>query len=214
MPQEVTAAPAPVSVALGDSNPLMLSALSGIFVHDTRFSLVTTAATAEGFLATVMRVPAAVGVIDWQLPQLGGLKLVEVLRDQPNAPRLVIYGDDARGTMAQQPLTAGAAGVVPRSAPPESLLDTCLAVAEGKMVFPFLDIRRLQADPMQQLTRRERSLLESLSKVLTNRELAEEFGVSPNTVKFHLSNLYERIGAKNRASAIALLYTTRHSGRG
>ena len=128
--------------------------------------------------------------------------------------RLVIYGDDARGTMAQQPLTAGAAGVVPRSAPPESLLDTCLAVAEGKMVFPFLDIRRLQADPMQQLTRRERSLLESLSKVLTNRELAEEFGVSPNTVKFHLSNLYERIGAKNRASAIALLYTTRHSGRG
>ena len=75
-----------VSLSLADSNPLVLSALSEIFDRDPRFSLVTTTATAEGFLGAVMRVPVQVGVIDWALPALGGQKLMEVLRDQPAAP--------------------------------------------------------------------------------------------------------------------------------
>ncbi|MEM7430167.1 MAG: hypothetical protein AAF441_29245, partial [Pseudomonadota bacterium] len=51
-----------IDVALADSNPLMLAALSEFFDRDPRFSLVTTVASAEGFLETVLRVPVAVGI--------------------------------------------------------------------------------------------------------------------------------------------------------
>ena len=78
-------------VALADSNPLMLSALSEFFDRDPRFSLVTTAGSAEGFLEAVLRVPVAVGIIDWTLPMLGGEKLIEVLRAQESPPRMVVY---------------------------------------------------------------------------------------------------------------------------
>lgn len=199
----------PIELSLADSNPLVLSAMSEIFGRDPRFSLVTTTSTAEGFLGAVMRVPVQIGVIDWNLPALGGQKLIEVLRDQPNAPRIVIYGDDSRGDGPRLAMLAGAAGFVGRSNPAEKLLDTCVAVAAGQMVFPFLDVRDLASDPIQQLTRRERALLEALSQGLTNKDLARDFGISANTIKFHLSNLYEKLGVESRARAIAFYYASR-----
>ena len=202
-----------MTVALANSNPLVLSAMAEIFDRDPRFSLVTTTATAEGFLGAVMRVSVAIGVIDWQLPALGGQKLIEVLRDQPNAPRLVVYGDESRDDLPRLSMVAGAAGFVGQNAVIDKLLETCLSVASGQMVFPFLDIRALQSDPMLQLTKRERSLLEALATGLTNRELARDFSISDNTVKFHLSNLFEKLGVANRTKAIAFYYATRLSGR-
>jgi two-component system, NarL family, nitrate/nitrite response regulator NarP len=198
-----------IDVSLADANPLVLSAMSEIFDRDPRFSLVATSSTAEGFLGTVMRVPVDVAVIDWNLPALGGQKLIEVLRDQASAPRIVVYGDDQRGDLARQAMLAGAAGFAGRNTPVEKLLDTCLAVASGQMVFPFLDVRELQADPLLQLTRRERALLEALATGLTNRELARDFEISANTVKFHLSNLFEKLSVKNRTQAIAFYYASR-----
>ena len=200
----------PINIMLADNNPLILSGMSDIFDRDPRFSLVATSATAEGFLGMVMRVPVEIGVIDWQLPVLGGAKLIEVLRDQENAPRLVIYGDDTPD-LPRLAMTAGAAGFAPRSGDIEVLLSTCIQVATGKMVFPFLDIRDLQNDPIQQLSRRERMILEALSKGMTNRELSTECGISINTVKFHLSNLFDKLSVRNRTQAIAFYYSSRLS---
>ncbi|MEX3014246.1 response regulator transcription factor [Gymnodinialimonas hymeniacidonis] len=198
----------PIDIMLADGNPLVLSALSELIDRDPRFSLVATAATAEGFLGTVMRVPVQIGVIDWSLPALGGAKLIEVLRDQANAPRIVVY---AEGTseLPRLAMAAGAAGYAPRSSSAEKLLDICVDVAAGKMVFPFVDVRELQADPIQSLSRKERAMLEALSEGLTNRELSTKLGISTNTVKFHLSNLYDKLAVKNRAQAIAFYYSSR-----
>ena len=203
-----------ITLSIADGNPLVLAALSELFYSDPRFSLVATTATADGFLAAVRRVPVQVGVIDWALPGLGGQKLIETLRDQLLAPRLVVYGDDPRGDLGRQAMLAGAAGFIARTTAVERLLDTCVAVSSGQMVFPFLDVRDLQADPLLQLTRRERALLEALSKGLTNRDLARDFAISANTVKFHLSNLYEKLGVRSRAQAIAFYYGSRLDAAG
>jgi len=200
----------PVGMILADSNPLVLAALSEIIERDPRFSLVATAATAEGFLSTAMRVPVQVGVIDWNLPALGGAKLIEILRDQAKAPRIVVYAEDT-GDLPRRAMTVGAAAFAPRSSDPATLLDTCLGVAAGKMVFPYLDVRELQKDPIQQLSRKERQMLEALSKGLTNKELSQELGITVNTVKFHLSNLYDKLSVKNRAQAIAFFYASRQA---
>ncbi|MEM9578986.1 MAG: response regulator transcription factor [Pseudomonadota bacterium] len=203
--QQVNEELGPISVTLADSNMLVLSAMSEIFDKDPRFSVVSTVSTAEDFLGMVMRVPVQVGIIDWQLPVLGGQRLTEVLREQPNAPRLLVYGDDS-GDLPRKALSAGAAGFTPRNGPVEGLLDTCAAVAAGQMVFPFLDVRELQSDPIHLLTKREKSLLEALSRGLSNRQLANEFDISANTVKFHLSNLYEKLSVTSRTQAVAFYF--------
>ena len=198
----------PVDIILADANPIVLAAMSEILEKDQRFSLVATSATAEGFFATALRIPVQIGIIDWNLPSLGGAKLIEILRDNKKAPRVVVYAEDTID-LPRLAMNAGAAAFAPRSSSPETLLDICIEVASGKMVFPFLDVRELQTDPIQQLSRKEHVILEALSKGLTNRELASELDISINTVKFHLSNLYDKLNVKNRAQAIAFFYSSR-----
>lgn len=190
---------------IADANPLVLAGMAEAFEQDRRFSLVATASTAEGFLGTVMRLPVRIGIIDWNLPALGGKKLIEVLRTQDRAPRIVVYGDD-RADLPRQAMAAGAAGFAPRSADVATLLSTCREVAAGRMVFPFVDIRQLTQDPINSLSRKERAILEALSTGMTNKQLSKELGISTNTVKFHLSNLYDKLDVQNRAQAIAFYY--------
>ena len=198
-----------IDVVLADPNPLILSAMSEAIQRDSRFSLVATVATAEDFFSTVIRLPVNVGIIDWNLPVLGGQRLLEVLREHPDAPRIVVYSDDNRGDIPRRALSAGAAGFSPRSGQVSDLLGTVVEVSQGKMVFPFLDVRELQADPIFQLTKRERALLDALSEGRTNKELAAMFEISVNTVKFHLSNLYEKLDVRNRSQAIAFYFSSR-----
>ena len=55
-------------------------------------------------------------------------------------------------------------------------------------------------------------MLEAMAEGRTNKELAAEFSVSVNTVKFHLSNLYDKLGVKNRAQAISYYFSARMEG--
>ena len=207
----VRAAETAIQVILADSNPLVLSAMSEVFQRDARFSLLATSATAEGFLATARRVPAQVGIIDWDLPEMGGARLMEMLRDQESPPRIIVYArESSQGHISA--MGAGAAGFVARNGPVEALLETCVSVAAGRMVFPFLDVRELQRNPLHSLSRRETDMLAALARGMTNREMARELGISPNTVKFHLSNLYDKLSVKSRAQAIAFFYSQQPGG--
>ena len=96
------------------------------------------------------------------------------------------------------------AAFVSKSEPPEILLDTIAAVAKGRMVFPFLDVKKINDNPLTTLTKRELEIISSVAAGRTNKEIAAEEGVSPNTVKFHIRNLYEKLGVHNRSQAVAL----------
>ena len=205
---DITRTRAAVNVALADSNPLMLGALSEFLERDPRFSLVATAKTAEGFLELVLRTSVAVGVIDWTLPNLGGERLLEMLRAKDTPPRMVVYSHDPQSEVARRAMAAGAAGFCDRSEPPERLLDIVAQVAAGRMVFPFLDVRTLKRDPMDTLTQRERILMGMLAKGYSNKQLARELSISVNTVKFHLRSIFEKLSVNSRAQAIAFYYSS------
>lgn len=195
------------SIIVADSNALMLQALSDLFEHDTRFTLVATSKTAEGFLETCLRVPVSLGIVEWNLPQLGAERLLTIVRDRPSAPRIIVYAAANDPDIPRRALAAGAAGFCTRDTPQEQLVDIAATVAGGRMVFPFLDVRSLKADPRDTLTERERTMIAALARGRTNTELAAELGISINTVKFHLRNLYDKLGLKNRSQAIAFYYS-------
>ena len=175
----------PIDIMIADGNPLVLSAMSEVFEDDDRFSLVATSGTSESFLAVILRIDVQICVIDWTIRDLGAAKLIDVLRSQNVPPRILIYGDDKDSDIPRQAMAAGAAAFVSRSAPIDALVQTCIEVAAGKMVFPFLDIRELRNDPITTLSRKERLILDSLAEGLTNKQLASRLELSINTVKFH-----------------------------
>jgi two-component system nitrate/nitrite response regulator NarP len=98
----------------------------------------------------------------------------------------------------------GAAAYVSKSESPDLLLDTVEAVADGRMVFPFLDVRKVHESPLSGLTRRELEVLAALAAGRTNKEIAADLTLSANTVKFHVKNLFQKLDVHNRSQAIAL----------
>jgi two-component system nitrate/nitrite response regulator NarP len=194
----------PISVVVADKSPLVRAGLQGLLTEDERFEFVGSAEDGEQFLALVDQQPFQIGIVGWVMPGIGGRGVLDQLRDRPNAPRIVVYTGDPSSDIPRQAMRLGGAGFCSKSEPPSQLLDSVARVATGQMIFPFVDVRGLHNCPLSSLTPRERELLAALSEGNSNAQLAARFEISVQTVKFHLKNVYEKLGIGNRAQAVAL----------
>jgi two-component system nitrate/nitrite response regulator NarP len=200
----------PISVVVADKSPLVRAGLHSLLNEDERFDLVGVAENGEQFLTLVEQQPFQVGIVGWVMPGIGGRGVLDSLRDRTKAPRVVIYTGDPSRDIPRQAMQLGSAGFCSKSEPPSQLLDSVARVAMGQMIFPFVDIRELHSCPLSSLTPRERELLAALSEGNSNAQLAARFEISVQTVKFHLKNVYEKLGIGNRAQAVALYVSENH----
>ena len=194
----------PISVVVADKSSLVRAGLQALLNEDERFELVGVAENGEQFLNLVDRQRFQVGIVGWVMPGIGGRGVLDRLRDRPDAPRVVIYTGDPSSDIPRQAMRLGGAGFCSKSEPPSQLLDSVVRIAKGQMIFPFVDVRGLHSCPLSSLTPRERELLAALSEGNSNAQLAARFEISVQTVKFHLKNVYEKLGIGNRAQAVAL----------
>lgn len=199
----------PVSIAIADKNPMVLRALEGLLAGDRRFNLLLRESDGARFLSALARHPVEIGVIGWELPSLRAPEILQAVAKRPGAPKIVVYSGTRNPAAATETLRLGGAGFVSKLSPPEHLLDVFASVAAGNMVFPLADIHKARADPITSLTHRERDLLAALETGQSNAQLAREFGVSVNTVKFHLRNLFGKLDVRNRTQAICLYLETK-----
>lgn len=194
----------PVRVGLADKNPLIQAALRQLLSEDSRFDLVHVASDCAGFLRNIARQSVDVGVIGWIFGSCDGRFLLDHLRKESAAPRIVVYTGDGNRNVPAQVMAHGGAAFVAKSEQPSVLLDTIVAVARGRMIFPYLDVRALYDNPLSALTRREMEVLSDLAAGRTNKQIARDHDISLNTVKFHVRNLFQKLGVNSRSQAIAL----------
>ncbi|MCR4378189.1 MAG: response regulator transcription factor [Rhodospirillales bacterium] len=200
-----SSAKGPVDVVVADKSPLILAGMVHLLDQDERFNLVATAADGERFMEAVDRLKFDVGIIGWNMPYLSGQGVLQSLqkREDANLPRVIVFTGNGAPDIPRQVMRFGGAGFCSKTDQPTQVLETVLAVAEGRMVFPFMDLTRSGSDPFSGLTAREQELLASLSRGRTNQQIAGDLSISLNTVKFHLKNLYGKLDVKNRAQAVA-----------
>jgi two-component system nitrate/nitrite response regulator NarP len=199
----------PVNIAIADKNPMVLSALEALLTRDRRFNLLLIASDGVHFLNSLVHLPVSLGVIGWELPPIRAPEILQALAKRPDSPKVVVYSGTRDAAAPAETLRLGGAGFVSKLSPPERLLEVFAAVAAGDMVFPFADIHKVRPNPLTSLTHRERDLLAALETGRSNAQLAREFGVSINTVKFHLRNLFGKLDVRNRTQAICLYLETR-----
>ncbi len=193
-----------IRVGIADKSPLVQAALTHLFAEDQRFELVDVWADGESFLLSIDQRDLDVVITGWVISPGNGKYILDQLRAHSNAPRIIVYTGAEGESVPAQVMAHGGAAFVSKSEQPEYLLDTVAAVAEGRMVFPFLDVRKIHRNPLTSLTKRELEVLSALAAGQTNKQIAAVQGVSPNTVKFHIKNLFEKLSVTNRSQAIAL----------
>ena len=194
----------PIRVGVADKSPLVQAALTHLLKTDPRFELVDVWPDGESLLQAIDEIRLDVVISGWVIDPGDGKYILDRLRARPDPPRVVIYTGASSDAVPAQSMAHGAAAYVSKSERPELLLDTVESVAHGRMVFPFLDVRKVNQSPLTGLTRRELEVLSALAAGNTNKEIAAELGLSPNTVKFHVKNLFQKLGVHNRSQAIAL----------
>jgi two-component system, NarL family, nitrate/nitrite response regulator NarL len=193
-----------IRVGIADKSPLIQAALKHLFSDDHRFQLVDVCSDGEQFLNMIDSCDLDVAVIGWVIAPGDGKYILDQLRSRETAPRIVVYTGAQSEAVPSQVMAHGGAAFVSKSEQPELLLDTIAAVAQGRMVFPFLDVRAIHRSPIAALTRRELEVLALLAAGQTNKQIASAQSVSLNTVKFHVKNLFEKLGVRSRSQAVAL----------
>jgi len=193
-----------IRVGIADKSPLIQAALKHLFAEDDRFNLVGVCSDGEAFLKILDHQDLEVAVIGWVIAPGDARYILDQLRNRESAPRIVVYTGAQSDAVPSQVMAHGGAAFVSKSEQPAILLDTISAVADGRMVFPFLDVRAINQSPLAALTRRELEVLALLAAGHSNKQIATAQSVSPNTVKFHLKNVFEKLSVQSRSQAVAL----------
>jgi two-component system nitrate/nitrite response regulator NarP len=197
-------------VVIADKNPIIRSGLIDIIGRDGRFEVVSAVAAGDAFIKASKESAADIGIIGWSLPDMTGGDVLAALKRAQSPIRIIVYTGEPACDVLGQTIKAGAWGFISKSDEPEVLLETISSVSRGRLCFPYFDVAALGANPLEVLTVRERELLAALANGWSNLQIAARIGISRNTVKYHLKNLYDKLGVNNRAMAVAL-YMSRSS---
>jgi two-component system nitrate/nitrite response regulator NarP len=195
-------------VMIADKSPVVRSGLRDFIARDGRFEVLDAHASGTAFIAAVEAHPTDIGIIGWSLPDMNGGEILATLKRRHIPTRIVVYTGEPGKDVLRQAVRLGAWGFISKSDEPSVLVDSIAAVARGRMSLPYVDLQALTTDPFSELTSRERELLTALANGWTNLQIASRIGISRNTVKYHLKNLYDKLGVSNRAMAVALYMQT------
>lgn len=192
-----------VRIILADSNPLVLSALTALLAVEADLELIFACETGKDILAAE---PGSfdVAAFSWDLVDMKAPALLRELRKRDDEPRAAVFSNSRDLATLRQAIRLGVHGFCFQHDDPKVLLATLRAVASGRICIPYIDLARVNETPLATLTVRERELLDVLAKGWTNQQIANRTGISENTVKYHLKNLYEKLDVRNRAMAVAI----------
>jgi DNA-binding NarL/FixJ family response regulator len=193
-----------IEVTIADQNPVVRSGLEALIERDGRFSVCGIHASGEALIAALKTKPVEIAIVGWTLPDMTGGTVLSRLKQEKWQTRVVIYTGERSSEVLRQAIKGGAWGFVSKTEDPAVLLEAVVSVARGRLSLPYVDIDLLNHDPLEGLTARERELLAALANGWTNLQIAARTGISRNTVKYHLKNLYDKLGVSNRAMAVAL----------
>jgi DNA-binding NarL/FixJ family response regulator len=197
-----------IRLVVVERNQLVVSALRGLFIRDDRFDLADHLESGEAFLNVVEANQTAfdIAIVGWKLGDMDAADLLAELRLRHLVARVVVFSNEHDIGILKQCVCLGAQGFCYQDDDPSILFDTLVAVAHGRICVPRLDINKINDTPLSRLTAREHELLAMLASGWTNLQIATGAGISENTVKYHLKNLYDKLGARNRAAAVALFF--------
>ena len=198
------------TVALIEDDREFRSGIERLLGASGRFTVVGSFGDAEEALRVLPRAPAQLALVDINLPGQPGPSAVLRLRERCPAMRCVMLTifDDADHLFGA--LQAGAAGYLLKSEPPEMILAGLDELLAGGAPMSRPVARRVlaafarpaQTAGFEDLTAREREILDQLAQGLTYKEIAGALGVSTPTVKNHLARIYPKLAVRSRTEAV------------
>ena len=207
-----------IRVLLVDDDALMRAGLASILSSDAAVDVVGEAADGRDAVERVDALRPDVVLMDVRMPEVDGITATRdvVAASDTRVVILTTFEDDEYIFGA---LTAGASGFLLKRTTPESLIEAIKAVAAGdSLLSPSVTRRvidRMAALPsgealldrrLEELTARERDVLEQIARGLSNAEIAGALVIEESTVKTHVKRILLKLGLRDRVQAVIFAY--------
>jgi two-component system, NarL family, nitrate/nitrite response regulator NarL len=225
--------PKPIRILIADDHPIVRDGLKRLLLLQEGFTVVGEAADGIEAVRRTEELKPDVLLLDLTMPRMDGLGVLKALAGTPWEPRSVLLTAAIEREETVQALRLGAHGIVLKESVTELLYQCIRAVMNGdfwvghERISDLLQtLRELERGPRRaptpasSLTLRERQVIGAIVDGATNKDIGKQFGLSEQTVKNHLSHIFDKLGVSNRLELA--LYAVHHhlladrdgSGRG
>jgi len=191
------------SVLVVDDHALLRTGVANIINQEPGLTVVAEAANGVEAVAAFERHHPDVTLLDLRMPEMEGVEAVTQIRDRdPHAKVIILttYDTDEDITRA---LKAGAKAYVLKDISAEALITCIHDVLAGKTYLaPAAAAKLAEGVTRVHLTPRELTTLKLMADGKSNKEIANELGISDRTVKSHLGHLFEKLGVTSRTEAV------------
>jgi DNA-binding NarL/FixJ family response regulator len=201
---------APLRLILVDDHAVVREGLKALLEEQPDFRVIAEFADGPALLAQLNRLQADVLVLDLRLPGPdAATTIVEVKRRAP-ALAILVFTSFAEDQEVLAVIDAGAEGYLLKDALGMDLMRALRALATGETWLDssaqkaLLQARRRQRGPLSNLTLREHDVLKLLTEGANNRHIATSLGLTEGTVKGYLTQIFEKLGVKDRTQAALL----------
>jgi DNA-binding NarL/FixJ family response regulator len=209
-----------VSVLVADDQELVRTGLRTILNAQQDIEVVGEAEDGDEAVEAARRLRPDVVVMDVRMPTMDGLEATRrIVSESRKPPRVLVLTTFDLDEYVYEALRAGASGFLLKGAPTDQVIEAVRVVATGdalispsvtrRLIDEFARRPRADAAPppeIEELTARERDVLEQVARGRSNPEIADELVVSAATVKTHVAHILMKLGVRDRVQAVILLY--------
>lgn len=194
-----------IGILLADDHTLMRMGLSALIASEKDMEVVGEAENGREAAELVRTLRPDVVIMDLMMPEMSGAEATRRILAENPAAKIVILTTFGTSAELADAIANGAVGVLMKDTATDDLVGAIRAVAGGRKVIPERLLRFAREEgAAPRLSPRQLEILTSVTRGLSNADIARQFDITEAAVKKHLTQIFERLGASNRAEAASI----------
>lgn len=188
-------------ILVADDHDLVRETIAMFLTNEGMADVVSVASLEEALASVAGTGSFDLVLLDYEMPGMDGLSGLERMRAANDGRPVAILSGTATPSVANEAITAGAAGFVPKTLGAKSMVSAIRFMAAGEVFVPFSFMQQPEPKTVANLTERETQVLKGLCEGKSNKEIARDIDLQEVTIKLHVKTLCRKLDAKNRTQA-------------
>lgn len=195
----------PIRILIADDHAIIRMGLASLLGTQKDIEVVGEAEDGEVAVTKASELVPDIVIMDLMMPQKDGVAATKKIHESFPGIKILILTSYGTSDGIAHALAAGASGALMKSTEFAEFVTAIRKIAAGERVIAPEILRQLAEDPpVPMLTQRQSEILLSITRGLTNSDIAKQFGIREDSVKEHTSTIFAKLGASNRSEAVAI----------